>query len=213
MGNTQEQNEGQLFAWRELLQRWSDEWLDPVLHEQERAEPFPEEVRKARWLGGAGAAAEDLRALEQRLGAALPPSYRQFLLTSNGWLDTTNDIGRLLSAQEVGWTRDLDPELVSAWTAGHTDASSRVSDEEYFRYGDDQDPVSVRLDYLHHTLTISHTPNSTDVYLLNPRVMTADGEWEAWHLAHWLPGAVRHRSFWELMNAEYRSFHYDADAG
>lgn len=41
--------------WRELLQRWSDEWLDPVLHEQERSEPFPDAVRAARWLGSAGA--------------------------------------------------------------------------------------------------------------------------------------------------------------
>ncbi|MER6977287.1 hypothetical protein [Streptomyces carpinensis] len=47
---------------------------------------------------------------------------------------------------------------------------------------------------------------TTDVYLLNPCVVTSDGEWEAWYLAHWLPGAVRYRSFWDLMNDEYKSF-------
>ncbi|MYW68589.1 SMI1/KNR4 family protein [Streptomyces sp. SID8379] len=195
------QDGGHRYAWRELLQRWSDEWLDPVLHEQERAEPFPEAVRRARWLGTAGVTDEELAAQEKRLGVALPPSYRQFLRASDGWLDTTDSIDRLLSAREVGWTRDLEPDLVSGW-----DGYVQVDDEEYFVYGEAQDPLSFRPAYLPDTLKISHTPNATDVYLLNPHVVGADGEWEAWHLAHWLPGAVRHRSFWDLMNDEYRSF-------
>ncbi|MCX5384133.1 SMI1/KNR4 family protein [Streptomyces sp. NBC_00083] len=206
---TSGEDAGRRFAWRALLQRWSDEWLDPVLHEQERAEPFPDEMRAARWLGGEGATPEVLRALEQRLGTVLPPSYRQFLLTSDGWLSTTHDIDRLLPAEEVGWTRDLDPELVDLWTEGRDDPSFDVSDDDYFRYGEGQDPALLRPAYLRHTLTISHTPDATDVYLLNPRVVTADGEWEAWHLAHWLPGAVRHQSFWALMNAEYATFRGD----
>ncbi|MFD4945997.1 SMI1/KNR4 family protein [Streptomyces sp. NPDC058409] len=163
-------------------------------------------MRKARWLGAAGATGEDLSALEQRLGTVLPASYRQFLLTSNGWLNTTHAIDRILPLQEVGWARDLDPELITGWTDGPTETASRVSDEEYFVYGEAQDPTSLRPVYLPHTLMISHTPNATDVYLLNPCVVTADGEWEAWYLAHWLPGAVRYRSFWDLMNDEYNGF-------
>jgi hypothetical protein len=194
------------YPWRDLLQRWSDELLDPVLHEQERAEPFPDEVRSAHWLGAAGATREEVGALEDRLGTTLPPSYRQFLLMSNGWLNTTTDIERVLPVQEVGWTRDLDPELVGGWTDGHDAADLRVDDEEYFVYGEAQDPVSIRREYLPHTLKISHTPDATDVYLLNPCVVTPDGEWEAWYLAHWLPGAVRYRSFWDLMNDEYQRF-------
>jgi hypothetical protein len=38
-------------------------------------------------------------------------------------------------------------------------------------------------------------------YLLIPRVVT-DGEWEAWHLANFLPGASRFRSFADLMSDE-----------
>ncbi|MFE4535223.1 SMI1/KNR4 family protein [Streptomyces scopuliridis] len=207
MGNAPGQDSGRCYAWQALLQQWSDEWLDPVLHEQERAEPFSEEVRRARWLGAAGATSEELDALEQRLGTALPTSYRQFLLTSNGWLNTTHDIERILPFEEVGWTRDLDPQLVSGWMDGYRDAGIQVGDEEYFLYDEPQDPTSLRPEYLPHTLKISHTPNATDVYLLNPCVVTADGEWEAWYLAHWLPGAVRYQSFWDLMNGEYRSFH------
>ncbi|MFJ1704576.1 SMI1/KNR4 family protein [Kitasatospora sp. NPDC088346] len=190
--------------WRELLQRWSVEWLDPVLHEQERREPFPAAVRTARWLGGAGATAGDIAALEARLDATLPPSYRQFLQVSNGWLDTTSWIERLLRTTEVGWARDVDPALIGPWIESGSELP--VPDEEYFVYGDGQDCASIRTEYLPHMLKISHTPNATDAYLLNPCVVTPEGEWEAWYLAHWLPGATRYRSFWDLMNDEYETF-------
>ena len=193
--------------WRDLLQRWSDEWLDPVLHEQERHEPFPAEVRAARWLGGPGAAPGELTELEERLGTALPPSYRQFLQISDGWLDTTTEIGRLLPARDVGRVRDVDPELAGDW--GGDRGGTDVPDEEYFVYGDEQDPCAIRTGYLSDMLKVSHTPGAGDVYLLNPHVVTPAGEWEAWYLAHWLPGAVRYRSFWDLMNDEYRSFRGD----
>lgn len=206
MSDIRGQDGSQSYAWRELLQRWSDEWLDPVLHEQERAEPFPEEVRRARWLGRAGAGVEEVDALDGRLRTVLPASYRQFLLTSDGWLDTASGIERILPVREVGWTRDLDPELVAVWGEA---GGARVEDEEYFVYGDAQDPVSMRPEYVPHTLKISHTVDATEVYLLNPCVVTADGEWEAWFVAHWLPGAVRYQSFWDLMNDEYRRFRGD----
>ncbi|MGW1803040.1 SMI1/KNR4 family protein [Streptomyces sp. NPDC001984] len=204
MPNPESQTPEPTFAWRDLLQRWSEEWLDPILHEQERSEPFPPAVHDARWLGTAGASAEDIAQLEKRLGIALPPSYRQFLQTSNGWLDTTDSIERLLSTQEVGWARDLDPELTDPWVRAAE--AFKVSDEDYYIYGEDQDPCTLRAEYLPHMLKISHTPNATDVYLLNPLVVTPDGEWEAWYLAHWLPGATRYRSFWDLMNDEYKIF-------
>ncbi|MFE1443326.1 SMI1/KNR4 family protein [Streptomyces sp. NPDC058739] len=157
-----------------MLQRWSDDWLDPVLHEDERVEPFPAEVRAARWLGRAGADDGKITRLEARLGRRLPPSYREFLQTTDGWLNTTTEIDRLLPADEVGWTRDLAPGMAT-WT---TDT----------------------------TLKISHTPDATATYLLNPEVVTAEGEWEAWYVAHWIDVVIRYRSFWDLMNCEYDSF-------
>ncbi|MFB8034415.1 SMI1/KNR4 family protein [Streptomyces sp. NPDC056004] len=195
--------------WRDLLRRWSEEWLDPVLHEQERHQPFPDEVRAARRLGSEGATPEELAALEARLGTVLPPSYREFLQTSDGWLDTTTSIRRLLPVRETGWLKDLDPELIDLSTGGQEPVD--IPDEDYFVYGDDQDPCAVRTEYLTDMLKISHTPEALDVYLLNPHIITPDGEWEAWYLAHWLPGAVRYRSFWDLMNDEYRNFRGDHD--
>ncbi|MGC0334085.1 hypothetical protein RKD23_007075 [Streptomyces sp. SAI-170] len=152
------------YAWRDLLQRWRDAWLR---HEQEGAEPLPEEVRRALRLGTRPADPAEVGALEERLGAELPPSYRQFLLTSDGWGPATYEIERVLPVREVGWTSG----------------------------------------FLPHALKVAGSPDSDDLYLLDPRVVGPDGEWEAWHVVHHPAGAAfRHRSFWDLMNGESLSF-------
>ncbi|MER5365008.1 SMI1/KNR4 family protein [Streptomyces sp. NPDC002722] len=182
------------------------------------ARPGPARAGALRALSGRGTGGppagigrcdppQELAALEARLGTVLPPSYREFLLTSDGWLDTTSGIRRLLPVREIGWVRDLDPELTEGWTGGGE--PDDVPDEQYFVHGDEQEPWTIRTEYLNDLLKISHTPGALDVYLLNPRVVTPDGEWEAWYFAHWLPGAVRHRSFRDLMHDEYRSFRGD----
>lgn len=73
----------------------------------------------------------------------------------------------------------------------------------YFSYGDDQDSVNLRPEYLRTALEISDYGDAA-IYMLNPKVVFADGEWEAWMLASWLPGASRYRSFWELLEAAHR---------
>ena len=80
------------------------------------------------------------------------------------------------------------------------------TDEEYLVYDQTQDPARFRVEYLESALEVSDIGDSA-IYLLNPKVVTPNGEWEAWLFANWLPGASRHRSFAELMQAEYQSFH------
>lgn len=41
------------------------------------------------------------------------------------------------------------------------------------------------------------------ILLLNPQVITSEGEWEAWFFSNWGPGADRYPSFWELMQEQY----------
>lgn len=48
------------------------------------------------------------------------------------------------------------------------------------------------------------------IYVLNPQIVTPEGEWEAWLFADWLPGAARYRSFQDLMQAEYAQAMRDA---
>ena len=43
------------------------------------------------------------------------------------------------------------------------------------------------------------------VVLLNPKVVTPEGEWETWFFANWLPGAVRYRSLAEWLADERRT--------
>jgi len=55
--------------------------------------------------------------------------------------------------------------------------------------------------YLYSCLQIS---DDTDgyVYLLNPKIFTPDGDWEAWSFGSKIPGAFRYRSFWDMMRAD-----------
>ncbi len=68
--------------WRSLLVRWSQEWADAQDGETSAQDDEP---LRTRWLGFPPAPEERLRALEERLGHRLPPSYRTFLAVSDGW--------------------------------------------------------------------------------------------------------------------------------
>ncbi|MET8008267.1 SMI1/KNR4 family protein [Nonomuraea glycinis] len=125
--------------------------------------------RPPDWLGATGASEAELAHHEERLGMRLPPSYREFLQVSNGWDEESRSCLRLLPVAEVGWTRDVDPELGEIWG----------------------DPVG-------DTLYISEYIEG-QVCLLNPRVVEPDGEWQAFDLASWHPGVIEYRSFWDLM--------------
>ncbi|MEU5849481.1 SMI1/KNR4 family protein [Saccharopolyspora shandongensis] len=105
--------------WREFLRDYSTEFLaSSYLREAEedgRAKWLLSEAqREARWLGYEPAGEEAVYAAEARLGVRLPPSYRNFLLASNGW-STISYAVDLLNAEQVGWFANLEPELVEAW--------------------------------------------------------------------------------------------------
>lgn len=156
----------------------------------------------AGWLGRPGATEEQLRSVEARLGSPLPPSYREFLAFSNGWWYPSGFIPRLWRTDEIEWLAVSDPHVIEAWSIGEPGG-----DEEYFVYGEDQSTLTVRPEYLRRALRISEREfGGTAMYLLIPDVVTPEGEWEAWMLAHWLPGAQRYRSFRELMEDERKSF-------
>ena len=78
-----------------------------------------------------------------------------------------------------------------------------VPEKAYLVYGEAQDPSLVRIEDLQACLVIGMGADES-FYLLNPRVVDRGGEWEAWFFAAWLPGAMRYRSFGELMQAEYQ---------
>ncbi len=188
--------------WRPFLETWSRELIEAGAYPG-----LPAEVMESGWLGFPGATDGQLNVVEARLGVGLPPSYRGFLTVSNGWRQTGTSIWRIWSTEEIDWFRVRNADWIDAYVNPFGGRDERwLTDEEYLVYGETQDSVRFRVEYLESALEVSDTGDSA-IYLLNPEVVTPDGEWEAWFFANWLPGAIRHRSFAELMEAEYQSFH------
>jgi hypothetical protein len=184
-------------AWEQLLSVWAAE---AVARSEAEAGPEP-----FSGLGFPGADETALLAAEARLGCRLPPSYRAFLTCTNGLRQPLAFVpaggGHFRSAEEIDWFRVQNQDWIDAFTAN----SVVTPDDLYFVYGPDQDPVHLRCEYLEHALQISALGDSS-VYLPNPKVVTAGGEWEGWFFANWAPGAHRYRSFAEMMRARREDF-------
>lgn len=181
--------------WNKLLRNWSDR----LITADDGAE-LPPQARQKCWLGLPGATDEQIAALEERLKIPLPPSYRAFLKLTNGWLKLDQAIDCVRSVENVRWFRDENKDWIAAFDLP-TPYGERedVPDKEYFSYAAPQD---FRCNHLKATLQISDVGDAA-VLLLNPQVIDAQGEWEAWFLATWLPGAHRFRSFWEMMECRF----------
>ena len=60
------------------------------------------------WMGHQPAAEEAVATAEQRLGVQFPPSYRSFLLTTDGWDDAGCWVDLVYSCADICWLRDTD---------------------------------------------------------------------------------------------------------
>jgi hypothetical protein len=184
------------YQWKELLTQWSSELLESKWFAENlqyfNQDDYPPEVIKSGWLGYPGATEEQLVKLENYLGTALPPDYREFLHITNGWRETGTSIDKIWSAEEVEWLSVRNQFLIDVYTE---DSEPRSEMEE--EWSEDM--------YIASTIEISDWGDSA-LYLLNPQIVTANGEWEAWFFANWLPGARPYFSFWELMQEEYKDF-------
>jgi SMI1/KNR4 family protein SUKH-1 len=185
-------------------------WNAALLADEEIRAQLPPEAIAAGWMGYPGATEEQIAALESRLGATLPPSYRAFLAFSNGWRATGHFIPAIWSTEEVEWFAVRNQDAIDAWLEGERYGGPLppVPDEDYLSYGaDGAADGAMRSEYLQSALEISDREIAgTTVYLLNPQIVTPEGEWEAWFFAHWIPGATRYRSFWKLMVAEHAGY-------
>jgi hypothetical protein len=168
-----------------------------LLSNEDNRIELDDEIVKSGWLGFAPASSGEIEHLERRLGKRLPASFRQYLRVSNGWVKGPSLPPRWYGTNEIGWFRDLEPEYVRIWTQD----AYVVPDEKYFVYGPKQDTVSIRCEYLNSCLQVSEVFDGY-VYLLNPEVISPELEWEAWVFGSKLPGAIRYRSWRELVAAE-----------
>jgi hypothetical protein len=187
------------FEWMTFLTEYNGE----LLSYEQVIEALPCELIKTRWLGYVGASENEVDATERRLGTHLPPSYRAFLKASNGWRFPSVSIFDLLPATKVVWFRERNQDWIDAYVAPSAELPP-ISDKDYFVYGAKQDCVKFRVEYLQTALQVSDEGDSA-VVLLNPKVITPEGEWEAWFFANWLPGAVRYRSFADWLTDERKT--------
>lgn len=186
------------FTWAKLLQQWNDRVFNSSWVEE-----LPDDVRSAKWLGFLPATETQITAVEQRLGIPLPPSYRAFLKVSNGWRRLTHAIDHVWGTDEIQWFKHNHREWIAAYTEPSPYGSlEETPDEDYFSY---ETSTDFKPNHLKETLQVSDVGDAA-VFLLNPQVISQDGEWEAWFLANWVPGVERYRSFQELIECMYHQF-------
>ncbi|WP_067477878.1 SMI1/KNR4 family protein [Actinomadura hibisca] len=170
--------------WEPWLRRWSEEWVRSS--EPDELDP---DVLCDRWLGFAPAAPEAVAAAEARLGVVLPPSYREFLLTTDGWRDAGMFVWRMRDTGNLAWLRDVEPYWEEWEDLGYENATP--SGENRFTRG----------------LMIS-LETDAGVLFLDPGDVDDQGEWAAYSLFSWHAAPpVRFQSFTALMESLYAEFH------
>lgn len=188
----------QQYEWDKWLKRWNDLLLKR-LNRDDLPYYSPQVVKavESGWLGTQGASEGELETLEKRLGRQLPPSFRQFLLTSNGFLQPGMIVPRLFAAHEIEMFIEVEKDQWQSWI------DWRDSDRGDFDTLDDTDYFLMHLEAL---IVISEREESgSGQFMLNPERVNEAGEWEVYYYAHWMPGAVRYPSFWALMESEFNN--------
>ncbi|WP_030345863.1 SMI1/KNR4 family protein [Streptomyces sp. NRRL S-1022] len=180
--------------WRAFLTRWSHEWADaqdPDAPDDERL-AGDEEVLRTRWLGFPPASEERIRALEERLGHRLPPSYRAFLSVSDGWRHAGGFVWLLAGTDQV--RRHQDAAGLSEHFPGDPDDDAAPEEELPAGMWQRALELDVESDAVH--------------ILMDPGDVDADGEWPVYSYASWRASPPeRYGSFRAFMEDMYREFH------
>lgn len=81
------------FDWKEFLEEWSAEIMQLLReYQQYGLIDLKAEAIARNSLAYPGATDQQIKALETRLGVILPPSYVEFLKTTNGWIQIAMDL-------------------------------------------------------------------------------------------------------------------------
>ncbi|MFG1643319.1 SMI1/KNR4 family protein [Amycolatopsis sp. NPDC049252] len=142
--------------WQRFLRSYSEDFLR--VDSGAELTDFTSTQLADGWLGYAPATEEEVGALEQRLDVHLPPSYRNFLLTSNGWSGVPFAIRELCTTDEAGWLAEVEADFLEAWS----------------EFG----PADV-VELAERSLLVS-CPREGDFWLLDPGTIGPGGEWTAY---------------------------------
>jgi hypothetical protein len=132
------------------------EWLS-YLREYTEVGVRANTLATERWMGHDPATQEAVMAAEQRLGVRFPPTYRSFLLATDGWDNAGGWVGHVYSCASISWLRDTD------WGREFIDL-----------YSDDDDGNDEYVAVFRRTLKVT---NGEDFWFLDPTKNSPDGEW------------------------------------
>lgn len=178
--------------WPELLHSWSQH----ILATSDYRSYLPEEVidEQNLWIGYPGASEEQIVQAERRLKTRLPASYREFQKVTNGWPVGGPYVARILAVEEIEWVSARKRGWLEGWKLGVKLYTGR-DDPSVFR-----EMLGFDIRLLESALEISN--EDVGIYLLIPSLKSEDQEWEAWCFEG-ETGAMRYRSFWNLMQDEF----------
>lgn len=157
-------------------------------------------------FGSNGAQAEKLG--DAATLSELPMSYRHFVQATGGqgWQlpgaksRSGHGYTQFLPLKKVGPLKKADPATWKAWNDNRL--NTKISDKDYYDYSKRQDLTKFRDEYLDTLILVGDMGNGA-VVVLNPAEKSKDGEWEAWYLSTRLAGALRFRSFAEMVQMLY----------
>lgn len=157
------------------------------------------------------ASEHNIQQAEHRLNLTFPPSYRDFLKHSNGWLVQPCEI--ILPIHQVNLFPKHDPEQFEIIITHMDDPDYETLEDvfniipkrHYFDY-DNHPPPLVPNSHLSTAIIIGESEDRVVWYALNPQVVFEDGEWEAWAVYSGDGEYVRYRSFGEMMLQQYKVF-------
>lgn len=178
------------------------QWAERVRRDVSRFEQLVPEAARAGTVLRSPATEQQIADAERRLGVQLPPSYRSFLLISNGAY--ASSVGAelagfprhgLLRVDELAPGIEAEPEIVELWTG----------------IADFDDPERDRRPHGHEPITVSYYRPLKQAVLISrahhtwrevlvPRA--GDGEWELWSFEH--DGALAFRSFADFLQWQVR---------
>jgi hypothetical protein len=150
----------------------------------------------------------DLAKVDALHVSGLPTSYAHFVAATNGkgWQSPGEQqrfglaSALLLPVGSTGPLKRVSNANWKAWTQNKLTTS--IPDAVYYNYTSTQDAIQFRDHHIDGLLVVGDLGGGA-VLALNSAERTADGEWEAWLLSTQLPGALRFRSFAELVQVVY----------
>jgi hypothetical protein len=111
------------------------------------------------------------------------------------------------SVEEVEWFTVCNEDWIDAWLDGvHTyyEMEGMAPDGMIGIYRPDRGEGEAPEDHLRGALEVSDQGDDSSIYLLNPQVVTPEGEWEAWYFDH--DEVIVYGSFWEMVHDAHEQF-------